>query len=81
MPARTNLEAIWDQNRCQDHFRYRTTLDDAHALLKYESFHEKNASNSGPDQPVRSHRLVRATFARWLERLREIIHTLEILRL
>ena len=30
MPAGTNLEAIWDQNRCQDHFRCRTTLDDAH---------------------------------------------------
>ena len=29
MPAGTNLEAIWDQNRCQDHFRCRTTLDDA----------------------------------------------------
>ena len=29
MPAGTNLEAIWDQNRCQDHFRIRTTLDDA----------------------------------------------------
>ena len=34
MPAGTNLEAIWDQNRCQDHFRCRTTLDDAHLCLK-----------------------------------------------
>ena len=30
MPDGTNLEVIWDQNRCQDHFRCRTTLDDAH---------------------------------------------------
>ena len=30
MPAGTNLEANWDQNRCQDHFKCRTTLDDAH---------------------------------------------------
>ena len=29
MPAGTNLEAIWEQNRYQDHFRCRTTLDDA----------------------------------------------------
>ena len=32
MPAETNLEAIWDRNRCQDHFRCRTTLDDAQAF-------------------------------------------------
>ena len=30
MPAGINLEALWDQNRCQDHFRCRTTLDDTH---------------------------------------------------
>ena len=34
MPAGTNLEAIWDQNRCQDQFRCMTTLDDAHTSLE-----------------------------------------------
>ena len=33
MPAWTNLESIWDQNRCQDHFRCRTTLDDAQTSI------------------------------------------------
>ena len=35
MPAGTNLEAIWDQDRCQDHFRCRTTLDDAHTFMLF----------------------------------------------
>ena len=36
MPAGTILEAIRDQNRCQDHFRCRTTLDDAHTFVRME---------------------------------------------
>ena len=46
MPAGTNLEAIWGQNRCQDHFRCRTTLDDAQVYFSLVGNYLRPSNNS-----------------------------------